>query len=83
MWNVGIVQPISDPGMDGPAWGFNITNESGRPIISFICRGCRDACTSSYLQGYYGPLTGITPKHPPGPPMTLSNMRSGTRTIEG
>jgi len=80
MWKVGIVQPISNPGMDGPAWGFNITNESGRPIISFIYEtrndaGCRDACTSSYLQGSYGPLTGMTSKHPPRPPMTLRNMR--------
>jgi len=43
MWKVGIVQPISDPGMDGPAWGFNITNEAGRPIISFIYETRNDA----------------------------------------
>ena len=29
--------------MDGPAWGFNITNESGRPIISFIYETRNDA----------------------------------------
>jgi hypothetical protein len=43
MWKVEIVQPISDPGMDGPAWGFNITNEAGRPIISFIYATRNDA----------------------------------------
>jgi hypothetical protein len=35
MWRVGIVQPISGPGIDGPSWGFTITDEAGKPIVSF------------------------------------------------
>jgi hypothetical protein len=48
MWKVGIVQEMTDPSIEGLIWGFNVTNESGRPLISFAyerrSRRGREAC---------------------------------------
>ena len=35
MWKVGEVQPVRVLGVDGYPYGFNITNESGRTLVSF------------------------------------------------
>jgi hypothetical protein len=35
MWKVGSVQQVNDASLDGLAWGFNITNEKGRPLVTF------------------------------------------------
>ncbi len=35
MWNIGDVQPVKVLGADGYPYGFNITTEPGKPVVSF------------------------------------------------
>jgi hypothetical protein len=35
MWKVGIVQPVKVIGTDGYPYGFNVTTEEGKPVVSF------------------------------------------------
>ena len=35
MWKIGDVQPVSVLGVDGYPYGFNITNDAGKPVVSF------------------------------------------------
>ena len=35
MWKVGDINPVSVLGVDGYPYGFNLTTEEGRPLVSF------------------------------------------------
>ena len=35
MWKVGDISPVSVLGVDGYPYGFNLTTDDGRPLISF------------------------------------------------
>jgi hypothetical protein len=35
MWKIGDVQPVSVLGVDGYPYGFNITNDRGKPLVLF------------------------------------------------
>lgn len=35
MWKVGDIAPVSVLGVDGYPYGFNLTTEEGRPLVSF------------------------------------------------
>jgi len=35
MWKISDVQPVSVLGVDGYPYGFDLTDDSGRPLVSF------------------------------------------------
>jgi hypothetical protein len=35
MWKIGDVEPVKVLGADGYPYGFNITTEGGKPVVSF------------------------------------------------
>ena len=35
MWNVGDVEPVRVMGAEGDPYGFNVTTEGGKPLVSF------------------------------------------------
>ena len=35
MWKVGDIAPVSVLGVDGYPYGFNLTTEDGKPVVSF------------------------------------------------
>jgi hypothetical protein len=35
MWNVGDVEPVSVLGADGYPYGFDVTTQDGKPVVSF------------------------------------------------
>jgi hypothetical protein len=35
MWKVGEVEPVRVVGVDGYPYGFNVTNQSGKPVVLF------------------------------------------------
>jgi hypothetical protein len=49
MWKIGDVQPVSVLGVDGYPYGFNITTEQGKPVVSFAYT-TRDAAEAAAMQ---------------------------------
>jgi hypothetical protein len=49
MWKVGDVEPVKVLGADGYPYGFNITTEVGKPIVSFAYT-TRDAAEAAAAQ---------------------------------
>ena len=48
MWKVGDVAPVSVLGMDGYPYGFNLTTEEGKALVSFAY------VTRTRAEGYLG-----------------------------
>jgi hypothetical protein len=49
MWKIGDVQPVKVLGADGYPYGFNLTTEVGKPIVSFAYT-TRDAAEAAAIQ---------------------------------
>jgi hypothetical protein len=37
MWKVGDVEPVRVMGAEGYPYGFGVTTEDGKPVVSFAC----------------------------------------------
>jgi hypothetical protein len=49
MWKIGDVQPVKVLGADGYPYGFHITTEGGKPVVSFAYT-TRDAAEAAATQ---------------------------------
>jgi hypothetical protein len=49
MWNVGEVEPVRVLGVDGYPYGFTITTDAGKPLVSFAY-ATRDAAEAAAEQ---------------------------------
>jgi hypothetical protein len=70
MWKVGDVEPMKVMGAEGYPYGFNVTTEDGKPVVSFALR-----ITS--------PRRGSGNTKIPLPPVRIGHRFIGCATLRG